>query len=214
MVNPFDSVVIGFDHGTMINLNYDDLFAAAGLDSPNLESILNEDYLTNIKLSLLRFIKKGTSSSSDYKLKTEDVMFVSPEQSSVILDPSLKIKSGYIKLILGCKINNPIFLDIDNFIFNEYGNRASTTDFRIIAEDYTGNLSKGELLHLVSVLTLISGKVIFTPIGVTHLNDRYNKFGILSIIQTEGKVLHAKLLSKNDMQPRSLPNLRTSTKIK
>jgi hypothetical protein len=196
----------------VIDLDYSQLRSAVGLSDVTSDSLIKYDYLLSLNLGLFSLRKPRLLAFKSESFELKELFKVDNSMTLVILNGKSTHKTNYIRYLLSDGSRDPTTLDINNFVLSDSMNRIATVDLRVLFHDYTGKLSKGELFHINSVLTLMFGGIINYPIGINYVNDRLNKIGNVYSVYKERHSLYVALHDKK-LVPKALSSMSTTSKV-
>lgn len=109
------------------------------------------------------------------------------ENSLKILN-NVKLKEQYQDIILDNSETH--FLNVDNFAFNRDGTKVATKDFRVLVDDLNGSVTREEMLHVISIASLMLSGLIEYPIGSDYIRGILGKYGYTEFTFQENGYLH------------------------
>lgn len=192
-----------------MELEYNDMLKAAGLDESQLSSVIKEDYIMMLDLSIVTYPRKKLGRNPE----TKGGILNMDSNRDLLLIENIDLKNTFIRNILDSE-NGITSLNTSNFRFNNSKDRIASKDFRVMVEDSTSKLNEYEMLHSISVATLMLCGVIEMPVGNMYLKDRYKKYGRTEIVYSDYGVLHMKIFNNNKIKGMPYSELPRGSSLK
>lgn len=146
------------------------------------------DYLNNFDLT----IRKSTVSIfGGSKIKN----VIETDDRIISLDSKFDI-DAYLKILTEENVR-PYFISETNFIFNQANSRMSTTDFRVLINDFTDTVPKYVLMHIGSICIMMLSDKISRVIGNQRIKDVLEAYGTVSFVSIAHDCIHLNVHSSN-----------------
>lgn len=181
----WDNIIIkGKSFNTMLEMSNSKIREILELNG--VTRIVVPEFIRGYDISIQCFKTRGILGNSKNYQEILNVMEIN--QPIAVLESDELIMNFQDILLENSK--NKRFISQENFCFNMDGTKLATKDFRILIDDFNGNIPKELLLHVGSIAFCMLTGIIDYPIGYDYIKSIMLRYGETEFFHFSEAYLH------------------------